>query len=60
MFLPRTAIEPEVRQTAIPETGPEKQPTSCWFPELQPPQLDEDLVRKGVERLQEIFMTADL
>jgi hypothetical protein len=50
--------EPEERQTATPETGPKKQPTSRWISELQPPQLDEDLPRKAVERLQEIFMTS--
>jgi hypothetical protein len=50
-------VKPEAHQTAIPETGPKKQPTSCWVPELQLPRLDE-LAYQGVERLQEIFMTS--
>jgi len=51
-------FEHDARQTAIPEREPEKQPTLRWVPELQPLQLDEDLARRGVERLQEIFMTS--
>ena len=53
-----TTVGPEARQTAILETGPKKQPTSRWVPEFQPLQLDEELARQGVERLQEIFMTS--
>jgi hypothetical protein len=51
-------VEPEVRQTAIPETGPKMQPTARRVRELQLPQLTEELAHQGVERLREIFMTS--
>jgi hypothetical protein len=53
-----TMVEPEVRQTAIPETGPKMQPTARRVRELQLPQLTEELAHQGVERLREIFMTS--